>query len=154
MMWGMMILFAGGMAIGQLINGSGATEHIAEMVSSLSLDGGLTTIIIIVVFTRLVSEVTNGTTAAAVSIPIIFGFTEKLGLNPVPYWFIATMAYNAEFMLPLSVRAIPVAYGLDANKMLKSGIPMTVISMIVVIIFGYAAMKLWPMFGSLSYLMG
>ena len=95
---------------------------------------------------------TNGTTAAAVSIPIVFGFTSELGLNPIPYWFITTLAYNAEFLLPLSVRAIPVAYGLDANKMLKAGTPMTIISMVVVIIFGYLAMQFWPAFGELSYL--
>ena len=100
----------------------------------------------------MISEVTNGTTAAAVSVPIVFGFTSELGLNPIPYWFITTLAYNAEFLLPLSVRAIPVAYGLDANKMLKYGTPMTIISMVVVVIFGYAALKLWPMFGELPYL--
>ena len=109
-------------------------------------------IVILVVFTRIISEVTNGTTAAAVSIPIVFGFTSELGLNPIPYWFITTLAYNAEFLLPLSVRAIPVAYGLDANKMLKAGTPMTIISMVVVIIFGYLAMQFWPAFGELSYL--
>ncbi|BDF05715.1 SLC13 family permease [[Clostridium] hylemonae] len=152
MMWGMMILFAGGMALGKLINDSGATARIADIVSGLALDGGLLTIVILVVFTRIISEVTNGTTAAAVSIPIVFGFTSELGLNPIPYWFITTLAYNAEFLLPLSVRAIPVAYGLDANKMLKAGTPMTIISMVVVIIFGYLAMQFWPAFGELSYL--
>lgn len=152
MMWGMMILFAGGMALGKLINGSGATARIADIVSELNLDGGFFTIVVLVVFTRIISEVTNGTTAAAVSIPIVFGFTSELGLNPIPYWFITTLAYNAEFLLPLSVRAIPVAYGLDANKMLKAGTPMTIISMVVVIIFGYAAMQLWPAFSELAYL--
>lgn len=152
MMWGMMILFAGGMALGKLINDSGATARIADIVSNLALDGGLLTVVVLVIFTRMISEVTNGTTAAAVSVPIVFGFTSELGLNPIPYWFITTLAYNAEFLLPLSVRAIPVAYGLDANKMLKYGTPMTIISMVVVVIFGYAALKLWPMFGELPYL--
>lgn len=152
MMWGMMILFAGGMALGKLINDSGATARIADIVSNLALDGGLLTVVVLVFFTRMISEVTNGTTAAAVSVPIVFGFTSELRLNPIPYWFITTLAYNAEFLLPLSVRAIPVAYGLDANKMLKYGTPMTIISMVVVVIFGYAALKLWPMFGELPYL--
>lgn len=140
------------MALGKLINDSGATARIADIVSNLALDGGLLTVVVLVIFTRMISEVTNGTTAAAVSVPIVFGFTSELGLNPIPYWFITTLAYNAEFLLPLSVRAIPVAYGLDANKMLKYGTPMTIISMVVVIIFGYAALKLWPMFGELPYL--
>lgn len=151
-MWGMMILFGGGLSLGKLINESGASTSIATIFSNMNLDGGLTTVIVIVVFARIISELTNGTTAAAIIIPIIFGFTTKLGLNPIPYWFITTMAYNAEFVLPISVRAIPVAYGLDANKMMKDGFPQTVINMIVVIIVGYIAMQLWPTFGQLSYI--
>lgn len=152
MMWGMMVLFASGMAMGKLLNGSGASARLAELISGLNLDGGLTTIIILVVFTRFISEVTNGTTAAAVCCPIVFSFTSKMGLNPIPYWFITTMAYNAEFLLPISVRAVPIGYGLDAKKMLKGGIPMTILNMIVIIIFGYVAINLFPSFGNLPYL--
>ncbi len=152
MMWGMMLLFASGMAMGKLLNGTGASNVLGEMISNMNLDGGLTTIIVLVVFTRLLSEVTNGTTAAAVSCPIIFAFTSKLGLNPGPYWFICTFAYNAEFLLPISVRAVPVGYGLDAKKMLKGGIPMTILNMIIVIAFGYLCMKFIPGWGQLSYM--
>ena len=152
MMWGMMLLFASGMAMGKLLNGTGASNVLGEMISNMNLYGGLTTIIVLVVFTRLLSEVTNGTTAAAVSCPIIFAFTSKLGLNPGPYWFICTFAYNAEFLLPISVRAVPVGYGLDAKKMLKGGIPMTILNMIIVIAFGYLCMKFIPGWGQLSYM--
>ena len=152
MMWGMMLLFASGMAMGKLLNGTGASEALGNIISNMNLDGGLTTIIVLVVFTRLLSEVTNGTTAAAVACPIIFAFTSKLGLNPGPYWFICTFAYNAEFLLPISVRAVPVGYGLDAQKMLKGGIPMTILNMIIVIIFGYVCMKFIPGWGQLSYM--
>ncbi|MEG1683868.1 MAG: anion permease, partial [Oscillospiraceae bacterium] len=151
-MWGMMLLFAGGMALGKLINGSGASSCIAELVSGLNLDGGFFTIVILVFFIRLIAELTNGTTAAAICLPIVFGFTEKMGLNPIPYWFIAIMAYNGEFLLPISVRAIPIGYGLDANKMLKGGIPMTLISSIIAILFGYICIKFVPSFGNLPYL--
>lgn len=69
MMWGMMLLFASGMAMGKLLNGTGASEALGNIISNMNLDGGLTTIIVLVVFTRLLSEVTNGTTAAAVAAP-------------------------------------------------------------------------------------
>ncbi len=150
MVWGMMLLFASGLAMGQMLNGSGASARIAEIISGMNLDGGLLTIVIIVVFCRLISELTNGTTAAAVCCPIVFSFAAEAGLNPIPYWFILTMAYNAEFLLPLSVRAIPIGYGLDANKMLKYGAPLTIINMIVVIAFGYLALRFWPAFSMIS----
>lgn len=149
-MWGMMILFASGLAMGTMLNDSGASAKVAEIIAGYNLDGGLLTIVIIVVFARIISEVTNGTTAAAICSPIIFGFAAEAGLNPIPYWFIMTMAYNAEFLLPLSVRAIPVGYGLDADKMMKYGIPLTIANMVVVILFGYLAMQFWPGFSQLT----
>lgn len=150
-MWGMLLLFGGGLALGQLVNGSGASMQIAGYINDLSLDGGLTTIILFCILARLISEVTNSTTSAAVMVPILLGFTTDLGLNPIPYWFILTMAYNAEFLLPISVRAIPVAYGLDANQMLKRGFPITILNLIVVIIFGYFALNYWDLFQTLSH---
>ena len=151
-MWGMMLLFASGMAMGKLLNGTGASEKVAEMISGLNLDGGLLTLIILVVFTRILSEVTNGTTAAAVVCPIVFSFTAQMGLNPIPYWFVCTMAYNAEFLLPISVRAVPIGYGLDPKKLLKGGIPLTIMNMVVIVIFGYIAMNFIPGWGELPYM--
>ncbi|OON95727.1 MAG: divalent anion:Na+ symporter (DASS) family transporter [Epulopiscium sp. Nele67-Bin005] len=149
-MWGMMILFGGGLALGQLINNSGASTNIASIISSLSLDGGITTIIVFVIVARVLSEVTNSTTSAAVVVPIVIGFATQVGLNVLPYWLIITMAFNAEFMLPISVRAIPVAYGLDASTMLKSGFIMSAMNVILVIAFGYIAMNNWSLFHYLS----
>lgn len=150
-MWGMLILFGGGLALGKLVNDSGASAGIAAIISGLSLDGGLLTVIIFVVLARIISESTNSTASAAVVLPIVLGFTSKLGLNPIPYWFITVMAFNAEFMLPISVRAIPVAYGLDAQKMFKGGFLMAIIHIVVVVVVGYLSLRLWPDFSQLSY---
>ncbi len=150
-MWGMMVLFGGGLALGQLINGSGASAKIAEHMCSLSLDGGLLTIIVFVVIGRIISELTNSTTSAAIIIPIVLTTTQTLGLNPIPYWFITVMGFNAEFILPISVRAIPVAYGLDPNKMFKGGIVMSTLNLILVIIMGYLMLQYWPTFSSPLY---
>lgn len=149
-MWDMMILFGGGLALGRLINDSGAGVAIAEIVSNLSLDGGLTTLIVFTIFARVISELTNSTVSAAVTIPIVLNFSAQMGLNPIPYWFITVMAMNSEFLLPISIRSIPVSYGLDPKKMLKHGFPMTIASSILVIIYGYIAMQFWPGFSELS----
>ncbi|MDD3402372.1 MAG: SLC13 family permease [Hespellia sp.] len=151
-MWGMMLLFGGGLALGKMVNESGASAEIAKVVSSMNLNGGFLTIVIFVVFAVLISEATNSTVSAAVTVPIVLSFTAKLGLNAIPYWFITIMAYNAEFLLPISVRAIPVAYGLDANIMMKKGIPLVLIRMAAVIIVGCALMKFWPAFSNIPYL--
>ena len=138
-----------GLALGQMLTGSGASEAMGQLMMKLNLDGGLTTIIILVVFSRLISEVTNGTTAAALTCPIIFAFTAELGVNPIPYWFINIMAYNAEYMLPLSVRTVNVAYGMSPQLLMKNGWWQCIINMVATVIIGYLSMQFWPGFGDL-----
>ncbi|MDO4474641.1 MAG: SLC13 family permease [Eubacteriales bacterium] len=152
MLWGMMLLFGGGLALGKLINGSGAGEGLAKVITNFNLTSDIAIILVFAVFATAISELTNSTVSAAVTIPIILTLCINLGLNPVPYWFIVVMAYNAEFLLPVSVRAITVGYGLDANEQLKRGIPVVIARFVLVVVLGYALLKIWPMFGTLSYL--
>lgn len=149
MMWGMLLLFAGGLALGQILTGSGANDTIAGVVAKMHLTGGFGTILIFAIFACVISEMTNSTVSAAVTLPIVIGVTQKMGLNPIPYIFTAAMAMNYESLLPVSVRAISVGYGLDPDKLLKSGFPITVARMFVAVVVGYVTMLVWPGFGSL-----
>lgn len=149
-LWGMMLLFGGGIALGNLINESGAASGLAALLGRLNLRGGFGTALLFALAAVMLAELTNSTVAAAVIVPIAISITTSLGLNPIPYWFIITLAYNAEFLLPVSVRAIPVSYGLSADIMLKKGVPMVIIRLAVALLFGYALMTLWPDYGTLS----
>ena len=135
-MWGMLLLFAGGLALGQILTGSGANDTIAVLMSGFNLKGGFGTILIFAVFACLISEMTNSTVSAAVTIPIVIGVTSKLGFDPIPYVFATAMAMNFESLLPVSVRAISVGYGLDPDKLLKSGIPVMLVRMMVAVLMG------------------
>ena len=83
--WEMIYIFAGGLAVGTLINESGAAERIGELVSGMGLTGGLTTVFVIVTVTLLMSDVTSNTATAAVAIPIVISIVKGMGLNPIPY---------------------------------------------------------------------
>ena len=54
------------------------------------------------------------------------------------------MGYNAEFLLPVSVRAITVGSGLDASKQMRYGIPFVIVRALLAIILGYIFLKFWP----------
>ena len=149
-MWGMLLLFAGGLALGQMLTGSGANDTIANVISGLNLKGGLGTVLIFVVFASIISEMTNSTVSAAVTLPIVIGVTQKMGLNPIPYIFTTAMGMNYESLLPVSVRAISVGYGLDPEKLLKDGFAVTLIRMLVAVVVGYIMLIAWPGFGVLS----
>ena len=148
-MWGMLLLFAGGLALGQILTGSGANDVIAEVISKMNLSGGIGTIAIFAIFACLISEMTNSTVSAAVTIPIVIGVTTKIGLNPIPYIFTTAMAMNYESLLPVSVRAITVSHGIEPNALIKTGFPITIVRMLVAIAVGYVMMLVWPSFSVL-----
>ncbi|WP_029320504.1 SLC13 family permease [Butyrivibrio sp. AE3004] len=148
-MWGMLLLFAGGLALGQILTGSGANDTIANMISSANLSGGFFTILVFALFACVISEMTNSTVSAAVTLPIVIGVTQKMGLNPLPYVFTTAMAMNFESILPVSVRAISVSYGLDPDKLLKSGLGVAFVRMLIAVAVGYITMLIWPGFGVL-----
>ena len=146
--WDLLYVFAGGLALGTLINASGAAKKIGELVASADLEGGFFLVFIIVAMTVLMSDVTSNTATAAVAIPIVISIVEGLGENPIPYIYIASIGVNLSYMLPTSIRAIPVGYGLEPKYMLKRGIPMTIVVITLMSITGYLMLKFWPTFST------
>ena len=148
--WEMIYIFAGGLAVGTLMNESGAAKDIGDAISKQGLKGGLLTIFVIVAFTLLLSDVTSNTATAAVSLPIIVSITKGAGLDPVPYIYIATIGVNLSFMLPTSIRAIPVGYGLSPGYLLRSGWKITIIMILLMTGVSYLLLNAWPYFRTLG----
>lgn len=146
--WELIYVFAGGLAAGSLINGSGAAAAIGKAVASLGLTGGFVTVLVIITVTLLLSDVTSNTATAAVAIPIVISIIQGVGLNPIPYVYIASIGVNLSYMLPTSIRAIPVGYGLQPQYMLKEGWKMTLIVIAAMSILSYAMLVFWPMFST------
>ena len=144
-----MFVFAGGLAVGTLVNETGAAANIGEFVSRSNLTGGFGTVFIIVLLTVLLSDVTSNTATAAVMIPIVISIAEGIGKNPIPYIYIASIGVNLSYMLPTSIRAIPVGYGLEPKYMLKQGVPLTVMVVILMTLAGYLLLEYWPAFSTI-----
>jgi len=146
--WDLMYVFAGGLAAGTLINNSGAAAAIGNAVANTNLDGGYTTILLIVTLTMLLSDITSNTATAAVAIPVVIGIIQEIGKNPIPYIYIASIGVNLSYMLPTSIRAIPVGYGLEPKYMLKKGIPITAVVIILMSVLSYLMLAYWPAFST------
>lgn len=144
--WELIYVFAGGLAAGSLINESGAADAIGKGVAAMGLTGGLATVFVIVTVTLLMSDVTSNTATAAVAIPIVISIVQGIGLNPIPYIYIASIGVNLSYMLPTSIRAIPVGYGLPPKYMLKEGWKMTVMVILLMTAVSYVMLKFWPAF--------
>lgn len=146
--WELMYVFAGGLAAGTLINSSGAAKALGDYIAGTNMNGGFLTVLAIVAFTVILSDITSNTATAAVSIPIVISVVQGLNLNPIPYVYIASIGVNLSYMLPTSIRAIPVGYGLQPKYMLKKGIPITIVVILLMSVMGYLMLQYWPAFST------
>ena len=146
--WDLMYIFAGGLALGTLINETGVAETLGDCIAKLDMKGGFVTILVILTATLLLSDVTSNTATAAVAMPLVISITQGSGLNPIPYIYVASIGVNLSYMLPTSIRAIPVGYGLEPKYMLKEGWKISLIIIIVMSIFCTWLLKYWGAFST------
>ena len=147
--WELIFVFAGGLAAGSLINGSGAAEAVGTIVAHMGLKGGYGTVLAIIAITLILSDVTSNTATASVAIPIVISVVQGLGLNPVPWIYIATIGVNLSYCLPTSIRAIPVGYGLEPKYMLKEGWKMSLMVLVLMTVTAYLLLQYCPSFSTI-----
>ncbi len=147
LMWGMFFLFAGGLALGKIVTGTGAATKLADIITVLPLSGGIETIFTFVAFSTVLTEVSSNTAAASIAIPIIQGIAEALKLDVVPYILITIVAVNCAYILPVSTRAIPIGYGLDPAELFKHGVLLSLLNVLLTTAVGYLFIKYWSGFG-------
>ena len=148
-MWGMIFLFSGGLAIGKMITDTGAATEIAKVITLLPLSGGIETMFSLTIFSTFLTEISSNTAAASIAIPVIQSITQELGVNPIPYILTSIVAVNCAFILPVSTRAVGVTYGLNPDDLLKNGFKLSVCCMVIVSLLGYLCMNCWSLFNHL-----
>ena len=147
--WELIFIFAGGLGAGTIMSGSGAVENIATAVSKAGMKGGFIMVFFIITLTLLLSDVTSNTATAAVAIPIVISIAQGISENPIPYVYIASIGVNLSFMLPTSIRAIPVGYGLKPKYMFNEGWKISVIIIVLMTILSYGMLQYWPAFSAI-----
>lgn len=145
-MWGMIFLFSGGLALGKLITDTGAAAQIAKVITLLPLSGGWETMFSLTLFATFLTEISSNTAAASISIPVVQSITQQLGLNPIPYILTSIVAVNCAFILPVSTRAVGVTYGLSPDDLMRQGVRLSAFCLLLVSLLGYVCMQFWPLF--------
>lgn len=139
--WELLYIFAGGLALGTLINGSGAAKSAGNAVAAFGLSGGFVTVFVIVTLPLLLSDVTSNTATAAIAVPVVISIIQGIGKAPLPYIYIVTIGVNLSYMFPTSIRAIPVGYGLNPKYMLSEGWKMSVMVIVEMTILCYFLLR-------------
>lgn len=128
LLWGTVFMFAGGMALGEMIADSGITDTIAAALMSANITDPRLLLVMMVGFTILVSELSNDTSAAAICVPLTISIFQGLGEDPFLYVLVICLAFNSSYMLPTTFRSLAIGYGLSTKYLLKKGALLTLLS--------------------------
>lgn len=149
MVWGLIYLFAGGSALGQILSQTGTAQFIADQLVPYAAGGGLLPIVVFALLTIVLTQITSNTAAIAIVVPITISTFQTLGINPIPMVYIVAAAGNYGLMLPSSSGgpAIAAGYGVNVKAMFKWGTVLTALVLVTLVAGGYVLATFWPGFG-------
>jgi sodium-dependent dicarboxylate transporter 2/3/5 len=110
--WSVLLLFGGGLALGQVMDGSGASLFLARAVVT-ALDGAPFWVLLVgvVAFVVLLTELVSNTASAALLVPIFLGVAQALGAPPAALAAAIALAASCAFMLPVATPPNALVFG-------------------------------------------
>ncbi|KGJ96808.1 SLC13 family permease [Colwellia psychrerythraea] len=109
--WGMLLLFAGGIALAKGFAASGLSVMLGEWLSSLANLPMIAMVLTICLVVTYVTEITSNTATATLLMPILAVVGVSVGVDPAIFMIPAAMAASCAFMLPVATAPNAIAYG-------------------------------------------
>jgi sodium-dependent dicarboxylate transporter 2/3/5 len=123
--WGTLLLFGGGLTLGDLMFQTTLAEAIGKGMLEFS---GATSVWGItfasIYISIIVSEATSNTASANMVVPVMISLSMAAGVNPIPPAIGATLGASWGFMLPVSTPPNAIVYGsgmIPITKMIRAG---------------------------------
>ena len=123
--WGTLLLFGGGLSLGNLMFQTGLADRIGQGLLAVSGAESLWGVTFAAVFIAiLASEATSNTAAANMVVPVIISLAVAAGIDPVPPALGAVLGCSWGFMLPVSTPPNAIVYGsgmVPIVRMIRAG---------------------------------
>jgi len=122
--WGMLLLFADGIAIAKGFVASGLSQILGDWLSSLANLPIIVMILTICLVVTYLTEITSNTATATLLMPILAVAAVSAGYDPMVLMIPAAMCASCAFMLPVATAPNAIAYGtgeLEIKDMVKEG---------------------------------
>jgi len=133
--WGTLILFGGGLSLGNLMFQTGLAESVGKGILRISGTTSLEGMTLIAIIAAIViTETTSNTAAANMIIPVMISIAMAAHLNPIPPAIGATLGASWAFMLPVSTPPNAIVYGtglVPITRMIRAGILLSVTGTLV-----------------------
>lgn len=134
--WGVVLLFGGGLAFGDLMVRTGLSHSLGQ--GFVSLFGSQTVwslTAVSIVLAVLVSELVSNTATASMVIPLVIAISQSAGVTPVPPALGACLAASFGFALPTSTAPNAIVYGtgqVPLKHMIRAGLLFDLLGAVVI----------------------
>ena len=135
--WGVVFLFGGGLALGELAFSTGLAEAIGRGITAWL--PSQSTVALTVLFTGLaivLSETTSNTAAANMIIPIAIAVAMAADVSPIEPALGATLGASMGFMMPVSTPPNAIVYSsgyVPITTMMRHGVLLDVVGFVVIV---------------------
>ena len=139
--WGVLLLFGGGITLSKVMQVSGASAVLGQMVAD-TFGGAHPLIVIFVVCTFIIilTEFTSNTASAALLVPVFAGVATQMGLPPELLVVVIGIGASCAFMLPVATPPNAIVFGsglIKQREMIRAGLVLNIICIFVISIFAY-----------------
>ena len=138
--WGILILFAAGIAIAQAFVESGLSRAIGDHLTMLASLHPLVMIVTIALIVTFLTETTSNTATTILLMPILAAAALGAGLDPSLLMVPAAMSASCAFMLPVATAPNAIVFGsghIAIADMVREGLALNFIGVVVITMVCY-----------------
>jgi sodium-dependent dicarboxylate transporter 2/3/5 len=147
--WDIVLLYGGGMALGELCFSTGLAGAIGNAITGWIPGGAWSGTVLVAVATVvavITSEFTSNTASANMVVPVVIALARSTGADPLMAALAATFAASLGFMMPVSTPCNAIVYGsgrVPLRAMMAGGAIIDVAGTLVVTAAMLLAGRLW-----------
>ena len=133
--WGVLLLFAGGIAIAKACIESGLSQQLGEALSGISNLPLILMIGVVCLAVTFLTEVTSNTATATLLLPILAATAVVTAIDPRLIMIPATISASFAFMLPVATPPNAIVFGngaLTVKDMMRQGMVLNLFGVVVV----------------------
>ena len=135
--WGIILLYGGGMALGELSFSTGLAEALGKSLTAWlpAGSGGAVLVAAAALVAVVTSEFTSNTASANMVVPVAMSLAAATGGDALPAALAATFAASLGFMMPVSTPCNAIVYGtgrIRLRDMMRSGAILDVVGAVTV----------------------
>jgi solute carrier family 13 (sodium-dependent dicarboxylate transporter), member 2/3/5 len=130
--WATILLFGGGMCLGDLMGQTGLARTVGELVAG-AVPSGPGLVALATGFAIVTSEFTSNTASANMVVPVAIAVAQQAGSDPLLASLAATVACTYGFMLPVSTPTNAMAYATGHVRqldMIRTGVVLDILGMV------------------------